>query len=284
MPQPFLALITPLTSDGRPDQGLPVPPVGIWPSPGHPSHPIAPGGRPPLGIWGPTDPRPSNPIALPPGSISGTPEQPIYTPPLFPSHPIELPPGSVGGTPEQPIYYPPYPDQGLPGGGWGGRPPRPDQGLPWPGRPVDPGWGVGLPGGRPIDPGWGIPEGGVVSPPIYIPGVPPHAPGSPSHPIYITGEPSNPIYIPGYPTHPIAPGGRPGRPVDPGWGINIDRPDQGLPVPPEVWPIPPAPLPPDLESQIVVAVHRPGQGWVVKKYPVGPDQGLPGGGVAQPKA
>jgi hypothetical protein len=35
------------------------------------------------------------------------------------------------------------------------------------------------------------------------------------------------------------------------------------------------PLPPELASQMVVAVKRPGQDWVVKSYDVVPDQGLP---------
>jgi hypothetical protein len=172
----YLAYIMPLEgSPGRPDNTLP-------------------------GIGGPVDPgygvgieRPSHPIALPPGSISGTPEHPIYTPPAapgVPSHPIVLPPNSVGGTPEHPIYYPPT---------------------------------------------------------VWPPG--------------------------GHTSHPIAPGGSP-----PGiWGGAPPYPDNGLPVPPNVWPPQPiAPLPPDLASQVVVAVHKPGQDWVVKTYPVGPDNTLPG--------
>jgi hypothetical protein len=108
-----------------------------------------------------------------------------------------------------------------------------------PGYPIDPGYGVGRPGGG-------------------------HAGQLPA-----PGEP-------GHPSHPIAPGAP---------GI----PDQGLPVPPQVWPQPPfPPLPPDFASKVIVAVHRPGQDWVVKSYPVGPshpiapgapgypDQGLPG--------
>jgi hypothetical protein len=46
-----------------PDHGLP-PPVGIWPSPGHPAHPISPGGPPP-GIW-PSPGVPTHPIVIPP--------------------------------------------------------------------------------------------------------------------------------------------------------------------------------------------------------------------------
>jgi hypothetical protein len=40
----------------KPPPGIwsePIIPPGIWPSPGHPAHPIAPGGsEPPLGFWG----------------------------------------------------------------------------------------------------------------------------------------------------------------------------------------------------------------------------------------
>jgi hypothetical protein len=81
----------------------------------------------------------------------------------------------------------------------------------------------------------------------------------------------------GAPGHLPAPGepGHPSHPISPGAG---GAPDQGLPVPPEVWPNPPQPLPPELATQVVVAVHRPGHDWVVKSYPaVGPGQGLPGG-------
>ena len=87
------------------------PPPGIWPSPGHPAHPIAPGTPP--GIWG-------GPPAYP--DIGGPGWQPR------PSHPIApgSPPGIWGGPPL-------YPDQGLPGappGYWGGvAPPYPTH--PW---------------------------------------------------------------------------------------------------------------------------------------------------------
>jgi len=190
----YLAYIMPLDgSPGRPDNTLP-------------------------GIGGPVDPgygvgieRPSHPIALPPGSVSGTPEHPIYTPPSAPGHPsnpIVLPPNSVGGTPEHPIYYPPtvWPPGGHPA------------------HPI-------APGGRP--PGiWG---------------------GAPSYP-------DNTL---------------PGQP--PGIWPSPGRPDNSLPVPPDVWPPEPIPpLPPELSSQVVVATHMPGQDWVVRTYPIGPDQGLPG--------
>jgi protein LSM14 len=172
--QPYLALITPLGSGGYPDQGLPPSGVGIWPSPGHPAHPIAPGGQPP-GIW------PS---------------------PGYPAHPIApggQPPGIWGGAPS-------YPDQGLPGqppGIWpspgypshpiapGGQPP----GIwPSPGHPAHP----IAPGGRP--PGiWGGGGMPVPTPPIYLP--PGSLPGlKPEHPIYI---PPSIWPSPGVPTHPI---------------------------------------------------------------------------------
>lgn len=95
--------------------------------------PIIPPGQPPLGIWGPTDPRPTPPIPIYPG---GTPNPPVIWPgpgvppegqAPIPSHPIALPgdpwwpptapptmppPGSPpviipGGTPVHPITPPP---------------------------------------------------------------------------------------------------------------------------------------------------------------------------------
>ncbi|HEV8503650.1 MAG TPA: hypothetical protein VGR63_18915, partial [Casimicrobiaceae bacterium] len=144
-------------------------------------------------------------------------------------------------------------DGGL--GIWGGAPPYVDIGgpgpQPHPGHPIAPGGRPpGIWGGAPSYPDQGLPPGG--------------------------GHPSQPIYHPGHPDH-----GLPSQP--PGIWPSPGHPDQGLPpggqpVPPEVWPKPPAPpLPPELESQVVVAVHKPGQDWVVKSYPVGPDQGLPPG-------
>jgi hypothetical protein len=105
-----------------------------------------------------------------------------------------------------------------------------------------PGGGAGI-----IDPGYGVRPGG--------------------------GRPDN--TLPGgglYPGHELPGGG----------GTPGQLPAGGTDVPPDIWPQPPMnPLPPNLESQIVVAVHRPGQPWVVKSYPVAPSQGLPG--QAQPK-
>lgn len=94
---------TPGTPPPRPQ---PQPPLGIWgPTDPRPSHPIAGvPGQPPLGIWGPTDPRPTPPIyipIMPPAGEGGeAPTHPIYIPvypsqgPGFPTQPIYLPPGS----------------------------------------------------------------------------------------------------------------------------------------------------------------------------------------------
>jgi hypothetical protein len=57
--------------------------------------------EPPLGIWGPTDPRPTHPIVLPP--------TPPGVDPPHPAHPIVLPP-----VPPDPPIVPP--DQGPPEG------------------------------------------------------------------------------------------------------------------------------------------------------------------------
>jgi hypothetical protein len=153
--QTFLAMITLMDSGAHPDQGLPGQPPGIWPSPGHPAHPIAPGGRPP-GIWGGpplypdqglpgSQPHPSHPIVIPPGALGpGQPTHPIYIPPIastgpgFPTQPIYIPPGAIApGVPTHPIVIPPdqlpHPSHPI---APGGAPPRPDQGLP--GAPPQP--------------------------------------------------------------------------------------------------------------------------------------------------
>ena len=88
-----------------------------------------PGAGPP-GIWGPTDPRPTPPIAnpgRPPWWNMAT--DPGYSPPWArPGQPV-YPDNSLPGNQ-------PYPDQGLPGNqpypdnSLPGRQPRPDQGLP----------------------------------------------------------------------------------------------------------------------------------------------------------
>jgi hypothetical protein len=60
-------------------------------------------------------------------------------------------PGDIGGGP---IIPPGRPLPPRPPEGGGEYPGRPGQGLPWPGRPVDPGWGVdeGIPGYPPREP------------------------------------------------------------------------------------------------------------------------------------
>lgn len=77
-------------------------------------------------IWGPTDPRPTPPIQLPPGypgqppSSGGGgehPAHPIYMPGAHPEHPIVIPP--------PPTEPPDPPSQGKPPppeGGWGWHP------------------------------------------------------------------------------------------------------------------------------------------------------------------
>jgi hypothetical protein len=87
----------------------PTPPPGIWPSPGHPAHPIAPGGGPPV-VWpGPGVPTP--PIYYPPTPPAGGAPPGIWPSPGVPTHPIYIPqpPGiwPSPGVPTPPIYYPP---------------------------------------------------------------------------------------------------------------------------------------------------------------------------------
>jgi hypothetical protein len=94
---------------------------GIWPSPGYPSHPIAPGGPPPVVGW------------VPPGTVPGQPISgggyivawsPVYgwvvlpiggaTPPQpgEPTHPMAPGggPSQGPGLPTQPIAGPPTPE------------------------------------------------------------------------------------------------------------------------------------------------------------------------------
>jgi hypothetical protein len=98
------------------------PPLGIWGGGGVGNYPDAgfPAPQPPYpgqppGIWGPTDPRPTNPIVLPPVTPGGPPVV-IWGPTdPRPTNPIVLPPpppdtGESGGKP------PP------PNGGWGYHP------------------------------------------------------------------------------------------------------------------------------------------------------------------
>lgn len=103
--------------------GGPVFPVdpGYGVSEGHPEHPIY---NPP-GIWGPTDPRPTPPIVIPP--LVG-----IWPSPGHPAHPIVIPdptppigqggPIYIEGTPDNPIktnagvLQPPLPPGSVPDG------------------------------------------------------------------------------------------------------------------------------------------------------------------------
>lgn len=171
MPNSFIARITPLASDARPEHPIVIPP------------PVGPGEpEPPLGIWGPTDPRPTHPIYLPipPGIIGGDPpkpEHPIWLP-VYPAHPIVIPPGAIQPDPPipaHPIYLPPII--------WG---------------PDDP---------RPTHP--------IVIPPDAL------APGVPTHPIVLPPPNPDPPNIWGgsnepFPTHPIVlPPGNPGNPIPP---------------------------------------------------------------------
>ena len=69
----------------------------------------------PPGIWGPTDPRPTHPIVMPPGPIQGPvfPVQPLPIPPgwnLHPSHPIYVPIVPPDAPVAQPPIYIPVPD------------------------------------------------------------------------------------------------------------------------------------------------------------------------------
>ena len=112
----------------------PAQPPGIWPSPGYPAHPIAPGGPPPVvsppiyyppGIW-PSPGHPAHPIVLPPYEPGGPPVT-IWPSPGRPSHPIVMPepppPPEEGGKPP--------PDDG----GWGYHPEYGWGYFPAPGEP-----------------------------------------------------------------------------------------------------------------------------------------------------
>jgi len=142
--QPFLAMITPVASGGRPDQGLPQPPVGIWPGPNPPyldigfPLPQPPGGGHLSHPWVPPSPGyPSHPWVPP---QAGSPSHPwvppvgIWPSPGHPAHPIA--PGGM----------PPYPDHGLPGQPPyvdNALPPYVDNTLPPSGRPPTPGNSAG---------------------------------------------------------------------------------------------------------------------------------------------
>jgi hypothetical protein len=86
------------------------PPLGIWPSPGYPAHPIAPGGPPP-GIW-PSPGVPTHPIYWPPS---------IWPSPGYPAHPIAPggPPPGIWPSPGHPAH--PIAPGGEEGEGDGGK-------------------------------------------------------------------------------------------------------------------------------------------------------------------
>jgi hypothetical protein len=151
-------------------------PPGIWPSPGHPAHPIAPGGPPPW-VSHPIPPSvwPQPPGGQPPGIWGGPGSLPPWVmPPIAPGGPGGPPLGTWGGDSPWPGYArPPIAPGGQPPGIWGPTDPRPTHPIV---IPIPP-------GEQPPEPGNGL---------------------TPSHPIYIPGE-SGPggvkqlvfVYIPG---------------------------------------------------------------------------------------
>jgi hypothetical protein len=193
MSEPFVITIAPLdpnsstprmTAIARPVEGL------------HPEHPIA---EPPLGIWGPNDPRPTPPIYLP--SFPPHPTHPIVIPP---------PPDPSNGLPTHPIYIPGYPAHPIvfPPSIWGPNDPRPTPPIVIPPSNVVP--------GRPAHP--------IVLPPEIWPG-----PGQPAHPIVI--PPIPPLFPEYCPCPPQVDNTLPGSQPRPDQGLPGDqpRPDQGLP-------------------------------------------------------
>jgi hypothetical protein len=149
---------------------------------GGPIFPPEGGVEPPLGIWGPTDPRPSHPIYIPvpPPPDSGLkPEHPIYIP-VVPAHPIVIPiPPPDGGQPVPPLVI------------WGGPydPPRPAHPIYIPVVPPD--------GGT---------EPGTPANPIYLP-------VSPEHPIVKPPDGETPKPPPAMVNPPT---GQPGF-----WGVSL---------------------------------------------------------------
>lgn len=138
---PFVAKITPIDSGGSTPE-------------------------PPLGIWGPNDPRPTPPIFIlipgyPPLTIWGGANQPFPTPPI---HIPGLPPLQI----------------------WGPNDPRPGYGLP------------GIPPGI-----WGGGNEPFPTPPIHIPPVPPDF-VPPENGCNCDPKPTHPIFYPVVPEHPIA--------------------------------------------------------------------------------
>ena len=140
MPREAWVLVKAMVSDTYPDNSLP-----------GPQPPFPGGGGQPPGIWGPTDPRPTHPIANPgnpnwPGGPPGIwgPTDPRPTPPIY--IPIVPPPTDGNPHPEHPIYIPvPMPPDGI----WGPNDPRPSNPITNPGDPNNPGAGQPRP---PISP------------------------------------------------------------------------------------------------------------------------------------
>ena len=185
----------------------------IWSGPIVPPSQPPGGGLPPLGIWGPTDPRPTPPIYFPPQQPpSGGP--PVVTPPIY------YPP--VPGWPS----IPPYPGQMPPGT-------VPPQIWPSPGHPAHP---IVIP----------PPPGGGEPPVIWPgPGIPPEGQAPlPEHPIVIPPPGEPPTEPPGLtdPGHwgyslkygcvwvPAGPGGKPHPPVPPESGTEPPPTDPNAPV------------------------------------------------------
>jgi hypothetical protein len=213
----FVALITPLGEmppgtgggggEGPVDPGYSPP----WATPGP-----GPGPQPPLGIWGPNDPRPTPPIAQPPGGWGGGggggPVDPGYSPPWARPQP-----------PVDPGYSPPWAQ--VPGGG--GQP-QPPLGIWGPGdpRPTLPiaGWNPGT-GTWPTPPG-----GGSGTPPR--PGFPVQIPapiedpngGGTWHWAFVPGKGWGYAMVP-----PPASGTTPPEPTPPPVDPNAPHPDQTLP-------------------------------------------------------
>jgi hypothetical protein len=175
----------------------------------HPEHPIV---RPPEGgtgdgIWGPTDPFPTNPIVIPPDAIApGVPTHPIYLP-VYPAHPIVIPPNAIGpGVPTHPIVLPPYrpehpiiipPDSVSPG--------VPAHPIVLPGVPTHP---IVLPPGI-----WPEPPEGQAPHPEHPIVIPPPVPDAPSLEVYTvwTEEEGWMLLINPQRPHPTPSGGTGGR-------------------------------------------------------------------------
>jgi hypothetical protein len=105
--------------------------------------------------------------------------------------------------------------------------------------------------------------GGTVSPPIYLPpGVWPHPPGHPAHPLPPgSGLPTHPIFLPpGVWPSPPGPGGTPEHPI-------VLPPDPEAP-PGTVWP----PLEPPVAQSGYIIAWVPGQGYKYVKVTVPPEK------------